>query len=279
MCIVPMRILLHLISQQDAPYDNDYHYHLQSLFYRLMLESGRKDVHDRLVYKHFCFSNIFPFEEKISSKSRYNLIFSTPDEELCTDVFKALESRISAGGESSILRLGDLRFQIDQVSRPFRMDFSNDSFPSIRTRSATPIIIRIPKWRYEDYGIQSDRPFEFWRESISLEAFVKQVRDGMEKKLSEYKGLESYPRKDSARRDEFGDDQSQLNVPEILSYRFLKSVSKPVTIKGERQQAIGSLWEFEFSPQSQKESNNLEFALDSGLGERNSLGFGFMNII
>ena len=248
-----------------------------------MLESERKDVHDRLVYKHFCFSNIFPFEEKISSKSRYNLIFSTPDEKLCTDVFKALESRISAGGESSILRLGDLRFQIDHVSRPFRMDFSNDSFPSIRTRSATPIIIRIPKWRYEDYGIESDRPFEFWRESISLEAFVKQVGDGMEKKLSEYRSLEDHlpEDSDSKNQDQLHNDQNmtqQFAVPDIISYRFLKSVSKPITIKGERQQAIGSLWEFEFSPQSQKESNNLEFALDSGLGERNSLGFGFMNL-
>ena len=245
-----------------------------------MLESGRKDVHNREVYKHFCFSNIFPYEETLSRKSRYNVIFSTPDEELCMDIFEALHNRVKAGGESSILRLGELRFQIDQIGQPFTLDLNNSSNSTIRARSATPIIIRIPKWRYPDYGIQSERPFEFWRESISLEAFVKQVRDGIEKKLAEYKGLESRARESPVvSGEEFDHHQTQSAVPEILSYRYLKSVSKPITIKGERQQAIGSLWEFEFSPQTQEESKNLEFALDSGLGERNSLGFGFINLL
>ncbi len=244
-----------------------------------MLESGRKDVHNREVYKHFCFSNIFPYEETLSRNSRYNVIFSTPDEELCADVFNALDARVKAGGESSILALGELRFQIDQVSQPFRLDFNNNSNSTIRARSSTPIIIRIPKWRYPDYGIESERPFEFWRESISLEAFVKQVHDGMEKKLLESNNFLGPCRERStdAERDDF--HERRPAVPEILSYRYVKSVSKPITVKGQRQQIIGSLWEFQFLPHNQEESRNLEFALDSGLGERNSLGFGFTNIL
>lgn len=257
-----MRILIHLSSKQDAQYDNDYHYHLQSVFYRLMLESGRNDVHSREGYKHFCFSNIFPYGEKFVKNKEYNLIFSSPGSDLCRDVFLALEARIKAGGEASILRIGSLGFEIAEVSRPFTLDIETNS--PIKVRSATPIIVRIPKWRYADYGIESDRPFEFWRESISLEAFVKQVRDGIEKKLLETKGEGS---------------KEKPPVPEVISFRYVKSVSKPITIKGEKQQAIGSLWEFEFSPQSQEERRSLEFALDSGLGERNSLGFGFMNAI
>jgi CRISPR-associated endoribonuclease Cas6 len=275
-----MRILLHLISEQDAPYNNDYHYHLQSLFYKLMLESGRKDVHDRPIYKYFCFSNIFPYEKSFTRDSTYKLILSTPEAGLCRDLFEALDKRRRAGGESSLLRLGELRFRLDLVRSPFRIAVDNSSYSPIHVRSATPIIIRIPKLRYPDYGIISERPFEFWRESIALEAFVKQVRDGMEKKLSEFKKEQhALSQNVSTHANDQNSDTIQFALPEILSYHYLKSVSKPITIKGEKQQAIGSLWEFEFSPQSQGESENLEFALDSGLGERNSLGFGFINLV
>jgi CRISPR-associated endoribonuclease Cas6 len=40
---------------------------------------------------------------------------------------------------------------------------------------------------------------------------------------------------------------------------------------------IGTLWEFVFSEIISSEIQL--FALDCGLGERNSLGFGFMNVI
>lgn len=276
-----MRLLLTLNSMQDTLYDNDYHYHLQSLFYRLMLESGREDVHERSLYKHFCFSNIFPFEREIKLNSRYNLLFSTPDTALCNDVFRALSIRLDSGGESSILRIGDLKFRIEQLSKPFRANLTSKSYSSIQVKSATPIIIRIPSWRYKDYSIKSDRPFEFWRESIALESFVKQLNDGVEKKLIEFvKDAGSVPRSGFA-----PDDQSNCSyapkpvLPEILSYRYMKSVSKPITVKGQRQQAIGSIWEFEFLPQSKEEEMNLELAIESGFGERNSLGFGFMNIV
>ena len=39
---------------------------------------------------------------------------------------------------------------------------------------------------------------------------------------------------------------------------------------------IGTVWEFQF--QDLKDTEIIQFALDSGLGERNSMGFGFMNL-
>jgi CRISPR-associated endoribonuclease Cas6 len=39
---------------------------------------------------------------------------------------------------------------------------------------------------------------------------------------------------------------------------------------------IGTLWEFVFNPNLDKKLIN--FILDVGLGERNSLGFGFVNL-
>jgi CRISPR/Cas system endoribonuclease Cas6 (RAMP superfamily) len=46
-------------------------------------------------------------------------------------------------------------------------------------------------------------------------------------------------------------------------------------MKGFEQVIIGTLWEFGFNNGNK---DLIQFALDAGLGERNSLGFGFMNL-
>jgi CRISPR-associated endoribonuclease Cas6 len=48
-------------------------------------------------------------------------------------------------------------------------------------------------------------------------------------------------------------------------------------MKGFDQVVIGTVWEFGFNAAVDKDI--IQFALGSGLGERNSLGFGFMNLL
>lgn len=256
----------------DYQRDDDYHYHLQGLFYSLMREAEREEVHDRTGYKYFCFSNLFPYSARIEHEKELNLLVSTPEKKLVYDVVETLGKRIRAGGEAAVIKIGGMKFTLASIKGPFFLPELRTVQP-IKVRSSTPIIIRIPKWRYEDYGIKSERPYMFWRETIALEAFVKQLRDNMEKKIARFgsrENVEGYP----TRRTE---TPTTIPLPEVVSYRFLKIVSKPITVKGEKQLVIGSIWELEFVPQNERESSNLEFAVESGFGERNSLGFGFMN--
>ena len=58
-------------------------------------------------------------------------------------------------------------------------------------------------------------------------------------------------------------------------YKFKKQVSTKVHVHDTDVIIIGSLWELGFSDNID-ESVQI-FALDCGLGERNSLGFGFVN--
>lgn len=60
-------------------------------------------------------------------------------------------------------------------------------------------------------------------------------------------------------------------------FRFKKQVSSRIIIKGFEQIVIGTIWESEFDCCSDQKL--IQFALDTGLGERNSLGFGFLNPI
>ena len=66
-------------------------------------------------------------------------------------------------------------------------------------------------------------------------------------------------------------------------FKFKKQISTRVSINKFEQVIIGSIWEFIFNRIHNNNNNNnnkdiIQFALDSGLGERNSLGFGFMNL-
>ncbi len=60
-------------------------------------------------------------------------------------------------------------------------------------------------------------------------------------------------------------------------FKFKKQISTRVFMKGFDQVVIGTLWEFSFDQHVNKDM--IQFALDAGLGERNSLGFGFMNLL
>jgi CRISPR-associated endoribonuclease Cas6 len=254
-----------LNAEADAVYDNDYHYHLQGLVYSLIRKGGRSDVHGRSGYKFFCFSNIFPYHEKFERGMEENLLISSPDPSLISAICQALEVEKET---NFVLEVGrSMRFSITKVEGPFRVRVPIGS--PVRVRSATPIVIRIPSWRYADYGIFSNRPFENWRDTYALEVFVKQLRDNMEKKIAE-----------ATRNGGTTNEQMpSMSLPEVISYHFFKMVSKPITVRRQKQQVVGSIWELEFAPQNSKEASNLEFVIESGFAERNSLGFGFMNLV
>ncbi len=42
--------------------------------------------------------------------------------------------------------------------------------------------------------------------------------------------------------------------------------------------AIGSLWDFMFTRISREQKKVLDFGIDAGFGERNTYGFGFVNV-
>jgi CRISPR-associated endoribonuclease Cas6 len=271
-----MRILVRLDPAEEYPMEGDHHYHLQGWLYSLMREAERTEVHDRMGYRYFCFSNLFPYSPKMVPGREVNLLVSSPDLELAQGLSTALTARIRAGGETTVMKIGQLKFLLRSFEGPFFLPELRSLEP-LKLRSSTPIIIRIPERRYADYGIRSERPYTFWRDTIALEAFVKQLRDNMEKKLIHYRDPErgvGYP----AAPVPFEEKRIVTPLPEVVSYRFMRTVSKPITVKGETQLVIGSIWELEFAPQTEVEASNLEFAVESGFGERNSLGFGFMNL-
>jgi CRISPR-associated endoribonuclease Cas6 len=132
----------------------------------------------------------------------------------------------------------------------------NLSFP-LQIITGSPILIRITIEKFRQQSTYS-APYRaiYWRYSHPIELFIDAVESNLKKKYYDF-------------------TNSQINGRLFESFKFKKQVSTRLHVGNSRIPLIGSLWEFGFF-QSVCEEIQL-FALDTGLGQRNSLGFGFMN--
>ena len=67
-------------------------------------------------------------------------------------------------------------------------------------------------------------------------------------------------------------------MPLFQQFAFKKEVCNHLVFEGKEEKVFGSLWQFNFQNLNDKQQKLLQFGLDSGFGEKNSFGFGFMNI-
>lgn len=254
-----MRVLLRLEAVKDCEYDLKYFHKLQGFIYSLLKETEYRILHDKKEYKFFCFSNIFPVDiETMSIKSgeRKNLLISSPD-----NLFiKFLEDKLNElSNDNKLLNIGEMQFKLEAISlvKPKLMR-------SCRLISATPIVIRIPEKNYEKYVIPfkyMKKRYVYWRPRYSFEAFVRQLEENLIKKYNEFY-------------------KTNFEIERIFEmFKFIKPTVNHVIINGGEQMMVGSIWEFYFSYLSKEQKKILEFGIDCGFGERNSLGFGFMNVV
>lgn len=181
------------------------------------------------------------------------LIVSSPDKDFIHGLYGKL-SEISHSPHP--VNIGEMQFEIQSIN--FLKTFINNNTALI---TGTPIVMRIPKEKYADYGIKSQRPYEFWRPEHDFNAFVRQLSDNLIKKYNQYN------KKDIKQKDLFE------------MFKFKKSVCVHRIEEGIEQKTIGSLWEFKFNHLDDEQRKILQLGLDSGFGELNSSGFGFMNVV
>jgi CRISPR-associated endoribonuclease Cas6 len=208
-------------------------------------------LHDSKGSKFFSFSNIFPFNDIRQSDIR-NLIIASPDEQFIRYLYDILQ--VSTARDISI---GNMKFKIDFLKDIYTRIPDSNSFTLI---TGTPIIIRIPKEKYKDYGYESIyENFTYWKNEHPIDVFITQLTNNLLKKYAQYH--------DST--------ENYKDIKVFDTFKFKKQISTRVFMKGFELVVIGTLWEFGFNNTNKA---LIQFALDAGLGERNSLGFGFMNL-
>lgn len=256
-----MRLLLDLRARGDFAYDSRYHSKLQGLIYRFLLGSGYGELHDLRGYKFFTFSNPFPIprDSRVPDGYPMHLILASPSEDLIRRIYGLLLARY-VGRE---IHVGDMSFELTgmRLVRP-RVDWG------AIIATSTPVVVRIPEQAYERFGVPPEerRPgFIYWRPRVGVRAFIGAVELNLLRKFQEFHGWT--PRLDPA-----------LGIFEIA-----KPVRAPIPVRvpmeGRDVVVVGSTWRFYFTSMDPARRRLLEFALDAGIGERNSMGFGFLNVM
>jgi CRISPR-associated endoribonuclease Cas6 len=256
-----MRLLLKLRALKDQAYDLKYHHKLQGFIYSLLDGTPYVKLHDKRGYKFFCFSNIFPPRDAKKDPSKdmgkgeiRHLLISSPE----VGLVAILNDRLTHIGEEQVpVNIGEMSFEVESVKA-----FEPRIGRSCRLITGTPIVLRIPREKFERYGIvpQKDYDYVYWKKEWPFEPFVKQLEENLFKKYREFYG------------------KAVEESPMFEQFMFKKAVCNHVVLGGKEVKMFGSIWEFSFSYLDGKKRELLQFGLDAGFGEENSLGFGFMNV-
>jgi CRISPR-associated endoribonuclease Cas6 len=232
-----------------------YYNKIQGFVYNLLKDTPFSSLHDKIGYKYFCFSNIFPVRD-IKLNDERNLIISSPSEAF----INIMEEKVKTLSEQNKpINIGEYQFKIEKISK-LKIRLKNNT----KLISATPIVIRIPEANYDKYNIPKEfrkKRYVYWRPEYSFEAFVKQLEENLIKKYNEY-------------------HKKNQKIDKIFEiFKFIKPTVNHVIINGRERMIAGSLWEFSFTYLTKEQKEILKFGIDCGFGERNSLGFGFMNAV
>lgn len=253
-----VRLLIRLKARRDAAYDNTYHHKLRGRLWGALGDTQYGESHEENRPKGFTYSNPFPPRDMSEGDER-TLLVASPHEELLAHVARDLQT-------DPELNIGEMPFAVTDLSELAPDVGEPGTSGTIET--GTGLLVRIPPWRHEEYSIDGDGDdtATFWRPEHTIEPLRKQLKANLDKKHGLF-------------MPEYLSGPSDVDGDLFSGYELIKTFAIPVTVtQGERRTFVLSKWRFDYSVRDDDHRRHLNLALDTGLGERNSLGFGFVNI-
>lgn len=253
-----MRLIVRLRARADTAYDHTYHHKLRGRLWRALEDTDFETVHDTNEPPGFAYSNPFPPGDMREGDER-TLLVASPHEELLSHVARDLQA-------DQELNIGEMPFRVEHLNALAPDVGEPGSSGTIET--GTGLLVRIPPWRREEYGIENghDDSAIFWRPEHSMEPLRNQVAANLDKKHRLF-------------APEYLPGPTEREGELFESYELIKTYALPITVtEGEKLTYVVSKWRFGYRVRDDHHRRHLNLALDCGLGERNSLGFGFVNI-
>lgn len=254
-----MRLLIRLRAQADARFNNAAHHKLRGRLWKGLNQSEFDALHDDDQPVGVCNSQIFPWGEIEAGDERMVLV-SAAD----SDVLQAIAEGLVADREFNV---GEMAFRVEEVTA-----FSPDvGEPGTRGTLSTGsgVLVRIPPHRLEEYGLESESDGEslFWRDEYPMEPFQTQLENNLDRKHEQF-------------CPEYLPGPSETIGDLFEEYELQKTYALPLTVtEGVERTVILSKWEFGYRVRDDDHRRHLNLALDTGIGERNALGLGFLNIV
>lgn len=249
-----------LRAKNDFAYTALQPHKMQGALYHLLRGTPYGDLHDRPGYKFFCFSNLFA-PNREGKKRVWQPVVRAGEERrwLVSSPLPGFVNLLREGfekmrREGEALHIGDAALAIEET-KTFSLRLSEPC----TLITATPIVVRVPQYAYAGYGVKSALPYLYWRAGMDPKAFVKQLRDNLAKKHGAIFG------------------SGKAYGPLFQTIDIKKSVVTEITIDGRTVPVAGTVCSFYFENLAKKEKELLAFGVEAGFGERNTLGYGFMN--
>jgi CRISPR-associated endoribonuclease Cas6 len=252
-----MRVLARLRARADAAYDNAYHHKLRGRIWDALDGTDYDDIHDENRPKPFVYSNPFP-PGNLDEGDERTLLVASPHEELLAHVAADLK-------DDPELNVGEMPFTVEDIT-PLDPDVGEPGTAGTIS-TGTGVLVRIPPWRFDEYGIDVDHDeAEFWRPEHTMEPFREQIEANLDRKHDLF-------------APEYLPGPSDRDGDLFDGYELIKTFAIPMTpTTGEQETWVLSKWRFDYTVRDDHHRRWLNLALDVGIGERNSLGFGFVNI-
>ncbi|MFC5135601.1 MULTISPECIES: CRISPR-associated endoribonuclease Cas6 [Haloferacaceae] len=252
-----MRLLARLSARADTVYDNTYHHKLRGRLWRALQDTEYEQYHDENRPVGMTYSNPFPPGNMEEGDER-TLLIAAPQEELLAEVAEDLIAERE-------LNIGEMPFHVDELTSLAPDVGEPGTTGTIET--GTGLLVRIPPWKADEYGIekQGDQAI-YWRPEHSMEPLRTQLENNLDKKHRLF-CPDHLPGPSDKSYSLFDD------------YELIKTFSIPITVsQGTELTYVLSKWRFGYTVRDDDHRRHLNLALDTGLGERNALGLGFVNI-
>lgn len=255
-----MRLLVDLTSRVDTDYATDYHHKLRGRIWRALQDTDYEHEHNDGDPMGLSYSNIFPWGP-LSNGDNRQLLIASPREGLLTEIARDLQINRD-------FHIGKMEFRVSGMTS-LDVDVGE---PGTRgtIESATGVFVRLYDHHREKYDIETayatDTP-TYWRPEHTVEPFRDAITDNLQQK-----------------HERFAPDyiSGPLDVEEDLfeGYDLIKTYAIPVTVtKAVNIDVVVSKWRLNYRVRNDAHRKHLNLALDTGLGGRNALGFGFVNIV
>lgn len=252
-----MRLLIRLRAEADAAYDNAYHHKLRGRLWKGLRGTEHDELHDAERPVGLSFSNVFPWGDIKEGDERSVLVAST-DQDLLGSVAEGLVN-------DRDFNVGEMPFRVEEVTT-VAPDVGEPGTRGI-LETGTGVLVRIPPWRADEYGIENNGDEAiFWQPEHSIKPLKTQLENNLDKKHRLF-------------CDDHLPGPSESEGDLFDEYNLIKTFAVPVEVtQGVKMTYVLSKWEFGYRVRDDHHRRHLNLALDAGIGERNALGLGFLNI-
>lgn len=252
-----MRLLVDLVAQADAGSDPTYHHKLRGRIWRALRGTPFDEEHGNGEPMGLAYSNIFPWGSMTAGDER-QMLLASPREDLLATI--AEEFR-----DDATFNIGDRPFEIEDL-RMLDVDVGEPTTEGT-LETATGVVVRLFDAHREAFGIDGDYDGSptYWRPEHAIQPFRQAIADNLQ-----YKHECFLP--------DYLPGPTDVDGQLFTDYELLKTYSLPVTVTTNVEiEIVLSKWRFEYRVRDDDHRRHLNLALDTGIGGRNGLGFGFLN--